>query len=148
MYELFLVIVAYILADAFSGIYHMVTDLGYNIPSQVAFFQKHHAEPWTMTFDLQPVLGGVPLIIIGLFYLHWFFIPFGLFIAFAQIPHYFIHHKENVPGIVRWLQNNKVILSPEVHESHHSGDFDKNYCIISGWNDWWLNKLARKIHRK
>ncbi len=50
-------------------------------------------------------------------------------------------HAPSVPGPVRWLQRRGVILSPERHALHHSGHFDRSYCMTSGW----MNPLLDRI---
>lgn len=149
MLELLQIISAYIIADAIAAIYHLVTDLGYNIPKQVAFFRKHHEQPWTMTFDLQPLLGGIPIIILGLFIYPWFFISLGISLCIAQIPHYYSHHRDNTPRIISFLQKYKIILSPASHDNHHYGNglFDRDFCVLSGWNNFWLNPIAKYLQR-
>ncbi len=42
-------------------------------------------------------------------------------------------HTASVPPIVRWLQDRGVILSPARHAVHHTGRFDRSYCLTSGF---------------
>lgn len=148
MYELLQIFAAFVIADAIAALYHLVTDLGYNIPAQVGFFRKHHEEPWTMTFDLQPVLGGVPLIILGCFVQPWFFVSLGIFVALAQVPHYYSHHTKNIPGIVRFLQDYGIFINEEKHNRHHNSEnFDTDFCVLSGWNNWWVSPLGKWMQR-
>jgi hypothetical protein len=149
MIELLQIVGAFILADAMSGIYHLVTDLGWNIPSQVSYFRKHHDHPETMTFDLQPMLGSIPCLIAAYFIWPWFFISLAIFVGFAQIPHYYIHHPENTPTIIKWLQKFRIVVTPDSHNYHHYGNglFDTNFCIFTGWNDWWINPIGKWSQR-
>ena len=146
MYEVIQIIIAYVVADAISGIYHCITDRGYNTPTQVAYFMNHHDHPETMTFDLQPLLGGIPFLIIGYFILPWFLLPLGFFICITQIPHYYTHHP--APKYIRFLQKCKLILTYQSHWTHHGGEFNSNYCVLSGWNDWWINILVKWYDKK
>lgn len=134
-------------ADAFAAFYHLITDLGYNIASQVRDFQNHHERPLTMTFDLQPMLIGIPFIVAGYFVWPWFLIPLGIFLSVAQVPHYYAHFTWKSPWLIRKLQRWEIIIEPEAHDSHHSGNFDKDYCVLSGWNNWWINWVAAKLQR-
>lgn len=149
MYEALQVLAAFIAADAIAGLYHLVTDLGWNVPCQVEFFRNHHERPWTMTFDWQPILAGLPLVAIGCFVWPWFLIPLGIFIAAAQVPHYYVHHTENVPRWIQWLQKYKIIISKVSHDTHHYGEgkFDTNFCVFTGWNDWWLSPFGKWAQR-
>lgn len=141
------ILLAYIIVDFGAGLYHLFTDMGYNIPSQVGFFRKHHEQPESMTFDMQPVLGAIPLAILAYFYYPWFFGFAAFFTAFAQIPHYYIHHPAKAPRFIEWLQRTKLIVSPESHNEHHygNGKFDKNFCVFTGWCDKPINWLASKL---
>ena len=48
---------------------------------------------------------------------------------------------EKVPGYVKILQKNKVILDPEHHQTHHSRPFNSNYCITHGLANPFLEKI-------
>ena len=50
-------------------------------------------------------------------------------------------HATSVPASVRWLQRLGLVLSPERHARHHCGEFDRSYCMTSGW----LNPLLDRI---
>lgn len=135
-----LVVLAYILTDFGTALYHLLTDKGYNIKSQVGFFRKHHEKPETMTFDLQPMLAGIPIFICGFFFWPYFMFSLGIFVSFAQIPHYYAHFA--APPFVRLLQKLYIILPPARHSIHHSGKFDRDYCVVSGWTNPIVNRIA------
>lgn len=137
---------AYIIADGLSGIYHLMTDLGYNIPSQVRDFNKHHDEPWTMQWDYYGIFAAIPAFVAAYFMLPWFFISLGICLFFIQYPHYYNHHPEEAGCIVKFLQKIKVIIG-ESHTKHHEPPFDKNFCVFTGWNDWWLNPIGKFCQR-
>lgn len=141
------ILAAYIVADAITALYHVATDLGYNIPYQVQVFQNHHHDPLSMTFDLEPVLAGVPLVVLGFWFAPWFLIPLGIFVSVAQIPHYYAHFPYKAPKWFKKLQDWEIVIEPAAHDSHHSGEFDKDYCVLSGWNNFWINRLAAKLQR-
>lgn len=131
------VIAAYIVVDLLTGIYHFATDKGFNFASQVAMFQDHHETNTMQGFDWQPMVVGVPALLIGLWFEQSFLLAAGSFGILAQVPHYYAHRKS--PPLVRWMQRVGIIISPQHHAEHHRGDFDRNFCILSGWNNWWLN---------
>lgn len=145
MIQLAQILLGWLLADALSGLYHIMTDYGYNIPHQIKLFMFHHENPHTMTFDWQPLLAGVPLIIVGLFWHPWFLISLGFFISISQVGHYYTHHK--APAPIRILQRVGVLISPKHHADHHKGDYNKNFCIFTGINNIWLNPLAKLLVR-
>lgn len=131
------VLAAYLLTDLLTGLYHFATDKGFNFKSQVAMFQEHHETNTMQGFDWQPMIGGVPAMVLGL-WMEWpFLLAMGSFGILAQVPHYYAHRKS--PRVVRWLQRTGIIISPQHHAEHHRGAFDRNFCILSGWNNCWLN---------
>ena len=148
------VLAAYLFADLCTGIYHFATDRGWNTRKVVALFQNHHETNTMDGFDWQPMWAGVPFLALGLC-LGWlelplasFFIAGGSFGILAQVPHYYAHRRSRslrVHRIVRWLQETGLIISPEHHSAHHDGKFDCNFCILSGWNNWWFNHVARVL---
>lgn len=140
MWQALQVVLAYIVADFLAALYHLATDRGWNIASQVRDFRNHHDRPWTMTFDLQPVLAGLPVVLIGYFAWPWFFVPLGLFLAFAQVPHYFTHHP--APRLVKVCQRARVILRPALHQRHHRVSFDRDFCVLNGWTNAIVNAIA------
>lgn len=138
-------IVAYYVADLVAAVYHFATDYGWNTQRVVANFMKHHGKPGSMTFDLEPMLGGLPLMLTGLWLASPFVFAFGLFIGFAQVPHYYTHHP--APVFVQSLQRWGAILPPAEHEKHHSsGHYDRNFSVINGWSNpllnWCLDKAG------
>lgn len=138
MFEVFgQLVAAYFTADLIAAIYHCATDRGWNTKRIVGQFMKHHREPETMTFDLEPLLGGIPIACIGFFALPVFFVSLGLFLGFGQVPHYYTHHP--APRWVQALQRIGLILSPHSHASHHGGKFDRDFSVINGWSNPLLN---------
>lgn len=140
---MFQVVIAYVVADAIAGMYHFATDRGWNIPSQLAFFRQHHERPWTMTFDLQPVIAGIPIAAAGWWFSSAFLVALGVFLSVAQVPHYYSHFP--APSWAKLLQRTGIIISPESHNRHHTAPHDRDYCVLSGWNNWWINWLASRI---
>lgn len=137
------VVAAWWCADAVGGLYHLATDRGYNLPFQVRSFQRHHGQPWTMTFDMEPLVAAVPLAALAWWWQSTFLMAFAFGIGFTQVPHYYVHHPYWAPVWIKWLQWSGLILDPAKHESHHTPPYNHNFCILAGWSDWWINRLAR-----
>lgn len=135
------VVTAYVLTDLGAAIYHFITDRGWNTKRIVAQFLNHHNKPETMSFDLEPMIGGLPILYVGVYFHSVLTASIGLFICFSQIPHYYTHHP--APVFIRVLQNCGIILSPEKHAIHHR-EFNRNFCVISGWTNPLFNYLLNK----
>ena len=137
------IVFAYFAADLLAAVFHFVTDRGWNLPHVVRDFQNHHERPETMTFDLQPMLIGLPVGAIGVWSGSTFVIALGLFLSVAQVPHYFSHHP--APGWVKALQNRRLILPPLVHAKHHtSKSFDRDFSVLNGWSNEFFNWILGK----
>lgn len=140
------VLCAYTVVDALVGLYHWATDYGYNTPDMVRKFKEHHVDPLNMLeFDWQPMPPGILVMLVGLAFGSSFVAAFGSFLVLAQVPHYYTHRRSRSPIIhrtMRLLQRLNLVASPESHHLHHDGKFDRNFCVLSGWNNWWLNWLA------
>ena len=141
------IVLGYILADALSGLYHVLTDYGYNIQHQVKLFQYHHIHPETMTFDWQPFLAGLPIILLSFLGIYpIFFISLGVCLCLSQVAHLYCHRQPN--KFIKFLQNIGFFIKPEHHLKHHSGNFDSNFCIFTGHNDIWLNPIINIIKKQ
>lgn len=132
------IIAAWWLTDLASGLYHWLTDKGWNVPHQVRLFQFHHDYPSTMTHDWQPLVAGLPMLAIGLWIGSLFVATFGAGLCVAQVPHYYTHHP--APPIVRWLQRWRIFCRPRDHAVHHR-DHSKNFALVNGWTNPLLNRL-------
>ena len=137
------IVLAYVAVDLATGLYHYATDRGWNFRRQVELFELHHRAPKMDGFDWQPSLAAVPALVAGL-WMGWpFLIAAGLFGVLAQVPHYWAHQGSSLP-FVPWLQRTGIIMSAEHHARHHDGRFDSHFCILSGWNNWWLDWLLAR----
>ena len=139
------VLAAYVLVDAMTGVYHLATDRGWNTKEVCGLFQNHHETNTMDGFDSQPMWISVPFMVAGVYFLSPFLLAAGSFGVLSQIPHYYAHRRSDnryVHRVVRWMQATGLILPPLEHAGHHDGRFEKNFCILSGWNNWWLNYLA------
>lgn len=135
---------AFLLADLLSGLYHLATDYGYNVASQVTLFADHHDSNTMAGFDWQTFAAGMPIAVVGAWFHQPFAVALGCFIAATQITHYYAHVRSTnvfVHRAVRLLQRLRVIVHPAMHARHHSPPFSRDFCLLSGWNNQWLNPL-------
>jgi hypothetical protein len=138
------VVAAYALTDLMTGIYHFATDKGFNFRQQVRLFQNHHDTNTMDAFDWQPMLAAVPGMMLGLWLESPFILAMGAFGCLSQVPHYYAHVRSTDPtihAVIRWMQKHRLIISPQEHAAHHREPFDRDFCIFSGWNNWWTNKI-------
>jgi hypothetical protein len=139
------VLAAYLVVDLLTGLYHLVTDKGFNVGHQVKLFTAHHDTNTMEGFDWQPAVVGAPAMLIGALIESPLLMAGGAFGILSQVPHYYAHVRsksELVHHVVRILQLTGLIISPQHHAAHHDGVFNRNFCILSGWNNWWLNWLV------
>lgn len=141
------IVLAYAMVDAISGLYHWATDRGYSIRQQVEMFAEHHVTATMTDFDWQTFAVGMPFMLVGAWFHSPFWVAAGFFGVMTQITHYYAHRKSSVPIIhhaVRILQIARVIVPPEWHKRHHEAeDHDRDFCLLSGWNNFWLNRVVR-----
>lgn len=141
------IVLAYGVADAAGGLFHLATDRGHNFSRVVRHFLNHHERPWTMTFDLEPMIVGIPVALLGWWYDWTFLLYLGIFVALSQVPHYYTHHTPPawIRPVIECLQKWHIFLPPEKHAAHHNGVYDKNFCVLAGWSDWWINWIAARL---
>lgn len=145
------IIAAYIVADALSGLYHCATDYGFNIRNQVEMFRDHHETNTMQDFDWQTFAVGMPVCVVGAWLHSPFLIAMGVFAALTQVSHYYAHRRSASPlvhRVVRMLQISRVIVHPVSHKRHHAGAFNRDFCLLSGWNNWWLNAVVWLFERR
>lgn len=138
------VLLAWLLIDMLTGLYHLATDRGWNFKFMVDQFQEHHQTNRMEGFDWQPMVAGVPVMLAATWFESSFWLAAGSFAILAQIPHYYAH-VPNPPAAVKLLQRWGLIITPEHHAGHHSGDFDRNFCIFTGWGDLILNPVVKLL---
>lgn len=140
MYYFLVFILCYISMDIFSGVYHLLTDRGWNFSRQVREFQGHHHRPQIFGIDWYPFIPAIPLLFAACLYESIELGILALCLAHVQLPHYFAHQTNNGP-IVRFLQWTGFYISVENHAMHHDGVFNQNFCTVTSWNNWWFNKV-------
>jgi hypothetical protein len=152
MWIAFQIIAAYIVADAISGLYHWLTDRGLNIKQQVDMFQEHHVTATMTDFDWQTFAAGLPAMILGAWIHSPFLLALGFFGAMTQCTHYYAHRTSGnrvIRAVVRALQETGIIVHPSNHAKHHASQkFDRDFCLLSGWNNFWLNRVVWLFERR
>lgn len=143
MRTLLIIVAAYFVADLFAGVYHMLTDKGWNIKQQVVAFQQHHNG--LVVFDLKPVFFALPIIAIGLYFHLLFVVSFACFAGCTELCHYAAHKPERCCFLVHWLQRSGLILAPVSHAKHHNGLHDKSFCVMSGKTNWFVDWVSNYV---
>jgi ubiquitin-conjugating enzyme E2 variant len=156
-----LVVAAYAVADLASGVVHFLLD-NFGSPDTpligqkfVKPFRDHHDDPMAMTrgdfiaVNADNVFICLPVIIPTVFFLEPHQHPYsGVFIVglvTGVIMTNQLHkwaHMPVVPRLVAAAQRTGIVLSKQHHSVHHSGGYDRNYCITWGRLDTLLNRLV------
>jgi ubiquitin-conjugating enzyme E2 variant len=156
-----LVLAAYAVADLASGIVHFLLD-NFGSPDTPVIGQKfvkpfrdHHVDPMAMTqgdfiaVNADNVFVCLPVIVPAFYFLDTTQHPYaGVFIiglVAGVIMTNQLHkwaHMPAVPRLVAAAQRHGVVLSKEHHSVHHSGAYDRNYCITWGHLDLLLNRFV------
>ena len=156
-----LVLAAYAVADLASGIVHFLLD-NFGSPDTPVIGQKfvkpfrdHHVDPMAMTqgdfiaVNADNVFICLPVIVPAFYFLDTAQHPYaGVFIVglvAGVIMTNQLHkwaHMPTVPRLVAAAQRHGVVLSKEHHSVHHSGAYDRNYCITWGHLDLLLNRVV------
>jgi len=154
-------LVAYAVADLASGIVHFLLD-NYGSPDTPVIGQKfvkpfrdHHVDPLAMTHgDFVAVNGDnvfvcLPVVVPVVLFLdvqrHLYAGVFVVGLVAGVIMTNQLHkwaHMARVPRAVSAAQRHGVVLSKQHHALHHSGTYDRNYCITWGRLDAVLNRLV------
>lgn len=143
-------------ADFMSGVAHWALDTWGDCDTPVfgAFirsFREHHVNQVSITHhdyietngdNSMPVIPVMALLLIfkpavdGEWLnnpmLHVFLLSTAFCVAFTNQAHKASHERRQ-NWIVRKFMNAGLIMSPQHHRIHHSGDFSAYYCITTGW---------------
>ncbi len=156
-----LLVAAYAVADLASGIVHFLLDT-FGSPETPVIGQKfvkpfrdHHVDPMAMTqgdfiaVNADNVFICLPVTVLAFFFLDAARHPYvGVFIVGlvgGVIMTNQLHkwaHMPTVPRLVAAAQRGGVVLSTQHHSVHHSGAYDRNYCITWGRLDLLLNRFV------
>jgi hypothetical protein len=160
------IIVATFLADFLSGLLHWAFDTWFNasptaLRRMVFVVREHHLRPARIfRYRLRDEVGM----------LSWFGLLLASpFLAFALLPagepgpvrfaaavagvtasleivlmleFHKCGHRMRRGRLIRGLQRIHLLLSPEQHLRHHSGEHDVNYCLITGVADRTVGRLG------
>lgn len=154
-------LVGYVMSDFVSGFVHWLFDT-WGSPSTpvvgatfITPFRVHHSDPKDITrhgfiaTNGHNCLASVPVLIIGLLLpVSWsgslVVLSFLLALCLGVFATNQFHkwaHQDSVSPLIRWLQQHKVVLSPEHHDLHHQAPYLTNYCITTGWLNRPLNAI-------
>ena len=155
-----LLLAAYALADLLSGIVHFLLD-NFGSPETPVIGQKfvkpfrdHHVDPMEMTrgdfiaVNADNVFVCLPVMIPVFFFLDIGKHPYaGVFLVglvAGVIMTNQLHKWAHMPTVPAWSRrrNARFVLSKEHHSVHHSGGYDRNYCITWGHLDVVLNRFV------
>jgi len=144
-----------IVGDFGTGVFHWSVDNYGSLRTPIfgavcAAFQGHHQTPWTITFRsfanniYKIAYGTIPALLLTAL------IPMGLharlfftlFINWWMISQEFhkYSHMRQVPPVMKFLQDNFIILSRKEHGLHHTSPFEGHYCILTGICNKWLDQ--------
>jgi hypothetical protein len=148
-------LVGYLIADFVSGTVHWLADnFGHEDlpiigPSLIKPFRVHHVDPRLITrHDFIETNGNNCLVCWPWLVTYYFVLPPGsslaalLFIStwlvfnvgiFMTNQFHKWAHLETPPAWIAWLQDWRLILSPDHHQIHHTPPFERYYCITTGW---------------
>lgn len=149
------IIVGLLITDLISGLVHWAFDTWGSLDTPligtnfIRSFREHHLDPAAMTrHDFIEVSSDscilpLPLLaILALINPHPTTIFFKLvlsttittcfFVTFINQCHKWAHLRNNHP-ILRWMQQNRLILNPQEHNVHHTRPYDDYYCTFNGW---------------
>jgi ubiquitin-conjugating enzyme E2 variant len=160
------VVAAYAAADLASGVVHFLLD-NFGSPETPVIGQKfvkpfrdHHIDPMAMTrgdfiaVNADNVFVCLPVIVPAFFFLDTSRHPYaGVFVVglvSGVIMTNQLHkwaHMPTVPRLVAAAQRRGIVLSKQHHSIHHSGKYDRNYCITWGRLDVLLNRLVTSRKR-
>ena len=155
-------------ADVASGVAHHALDNYFTkdtplIGGVAESFQGHHdspsleegslldniAEPAMVGIALNLAtiaglaLGGGSLPVLATAGLAGLGLTFGLGGAFTQASHRW-SHMEEPPKLAQIAQKLNLSMTRDQHDAHHSGSYDKDYAIVTGWSNNLLNSALRK----
>lgn len=160
---LLIVIIAFLMADFFSGLVHWCFDT-YGSPDTrligpmvIAPFREHHVLPGKIcehgfleTNGNSFILCGIGLACFGylesLFKTDFFTLVFfwaaltSMFSAMINQVHSWSHAK-HVHVLIALLQRMRIILHPDHHAGHHRPPHKVSYCILNGHCNYILDRV-------
>ena len=155
----------YLVADLISGTAHWMGDRFWNEstpilgPNFIAPFREHHVDPQAMVAHGTLELVGNTAVfafpgLAAAYYLFdfesgsgWALFNAGLLLStmLGVVATNIFHrwaHMDQPPSFARILQRTGLVLTKQHHARHHTGNFDRAYCITTGWMDRILDALG------
>jgi ubiquitin-conjugating enzyme E2 variant len=152
----------FLTADAASGFVHWFCDtyLGEGTkvigPMLIAPFREHHRDPLAVArhgwleCNGNNCLAALPILALASFggwdlshswdaLVSGFFLSSAVTLCLANQIHAWAHGVDP-PHFVRWLQRYRLLLSPERHRSHHEARERRDFAIVCGWSNRWLDQ--------
>lgn len=162
-YVFLAIIIGWLLADWFTGFYHLLLDhfswKGVPVLEQQAIdFQGHHHSPRDIVDEsfnkvIEPATYAGCIVLFLSIILTGFWSPllwsFATFAALSQGFHRWSHMRPSErPQVVTALMKCKILISDKQHLAHHRPPFMKNYSIVSGLTNHLTNRLYLYIMNK
>jgi hypothetical protein len=159
-YHVFAIVLAYFMADWFTGLYHLLLDhfSWRGVPileRQAQLFQEHHHNPRDIVSEsfshilLPSTYSAVLVFTLSLFISgFWcvFLAFFSLIASMSQPIHRWSHMRSwERPALVNKLMKIKILLSPKHHMTHHASPYLVNYAIVCGYTNYITNHLYVRI---
>lgn len=142
-------------SDLLSGILHWALDTLGSVKTPIigrSFirpFREHHIDPEAMTqhdfvethgsscFAALPVLAVAAVMDLdtyGSYLLQGFLVALALGALATNQCHKWAHMEpESIPGLIRWAQQNRLLLPPLHHQLHHTAPYNTHFCMSNGW---------------
>lgn len=160
------IFISYFLTDFINGLVHMIVDNNdrYNsiVGPFVAAFHLHHIK---LTYqEKHPIkiyfyesghkiwLVFYLMIIFTIqrlthlnFCLNLGLVSIGVLSSISELSHFWCHNKKQTNRFIRFLQENKILLSMQHHKLHHQKD-NINYAFLNGMSDPILNRIAKQFY--
>jgi len=153
-------------ADFSSGLVHWAADTWGSIDIPIIGknflrpFREHHIDPTAITrHDFIETNGDnymltiiplawvaytfsfLPIVEIkSLYAWNCYIFLFAVFVSMTNQIHKWSHTYSDLPTLVKYLQDNHVILPRRHHRIHHISPHDTYFCITTGWLNWPLEK--------
>jgi len=150
------------LADLFSGLVHWATDTWLDETQWrrvVCIAREHHIYPhhivdygvrdylgysgWPTALVIGPVAIWLTLALqpsLPAYVAVFLCLEVALCMVWGTYAHRLGHAPVRSP-VIRTLQRLRLVISPNYHKVHHSGNHDVRYCVINGW----ANALCDRI---
>ena len=164
LWQVFAIVLSYIIADFINGLVHMYMDNNDNYNSIagpfIASFHLHHKKPlyrknkivlvyfneagskiWLAFFSI------VAIVIVSIFNINpvilHMILYFSIFSCIAELSHYLCHVSDN--KISESLRKFGLLLRRGHHGKHHLED-NINYAFLNGMSDPLINIIAKKFY--